>query len=636
MAPVWLSRLQSLWPFSLRKPDDLKVSDGLVHRLSLPEQTKQFVFAICVPESQSVIYILASQNLSERSAADAECLIKAIRPEVVIAQVSPSALLEIQDEESILGKDLENTVPTSAFGVLKGCFVNKINKDKYENLASGVVLREIFGVGFHGHFLAAKKAANEVGSSFLLLESPHVKACEGSTTEAEVGNKFQALGLQPSNLVPQRVGCLVSSSSNRFCLADDLQSQILKSLVSAPYLSISDAATSSSVSGAGFGDYQPMSNYQAPSFAQSIYSLLTDLHDIFTDLPLIGRALAHTQKMLFDVEQGETVDMKLLSEIHNFRVAVEGLRIALNGSGRCATKKMGNNNKDQLEFAELSTEEKSDVLFAQALRSQTKKFRSIVAIVDASRLAGLRKHWNTSVPQDIEDLVERLFTEHECDEEMSTAGNMERRRLLADKPVVAVGAGATVVLGASSLSKVLPASMFVKLFTYKVPASLKILLTQSQKAAAIAFGKTVGSSKVLAPGLATSGAKTSSAMKAAASAEKIRAVTHSVIASAERTSFSAMRTAFYEIMRKRRVQPVRAMPWATFMCSVATCTGLLVYGDGIEFALESLPVAPSIANLGRGLQSLQQASEAVRQSNSTKIQEAMQSLMYSFTKRKLQ
>ncbi|XP_043725068.1 uncharacterized protein LOC122671737 [Telopea speciosissima] len=636
MGSTWLSRLRSLWPFSLQKLDDLKVSDELVCRLSLPEQTKQFVFAIRVPETQSVIYILASQNLSERSAADAECLIKEIRPDVVIVQVPPSALLEIQDEESILKNDLENTVPTSAFGVLKDCFVNKTNKEKYENLASGVVLREIFGIGFHGHFLAAKKAANEVGSSVLLLESPHVNGCGESTGEVEVGNKFQALALQPSNLVPQRAGSLVSSSSNRFRLTDDLQLQILKCLVSAPYLSTSGAATSSSVSEARFGDCQPLSNYQAPTFAQSIYSLLTDLHDIFADLPLLGRALAHAQKMLFDVEQGKTVDMKLLCEIHNFRVAVEGLRIGLNSFGRCPTKKMGNNNKDQIEFAELSAEEKSDVLYAQALRSQAKKFRSVVAIVDAKMLAGLRQHWNTSVPQDVEDLVEQLFTEHECDEEMSTAGNMERRRLLADKPVVAVGAGATAVLGASSLSKVVPASTFVKLVTYKVPVSLKLLLAQSQKAVGVAFGKTVGSSKIVLPGLATSGAKTSSAMKAAASAEKIHAVTHSLIASAERTSFSAMRTAFYEIMRKRRVQPVQAMPWATFMCSVATCTGLLMYGDGIEFAVESLPVAPSIANLGRGLQSLHQASEAVRQSNSSKIQEAIRSLMYSSTIRKLQ
>lgn len=95
-----------------------------------------------------------------------------------------------------------------------------------------------------------------------------------------------------------------------------------------------------------------------------------------------------------------------------------------------------------------------------------------------------------------------------------------------------------------------------------------------------------------------------SAMKAAASAEKIRAVAHGVIASAEKTSLSAMRTAFYEIMRKRRVRPIGALPWATFGCSIATCTGLLVCGDGIECAAESFPAAPSIASLGRGIQSL--------------------------------
>ncbi|KAJ4977264.1 hypothetical protein NE237_002370 [Protea cynaroides] len=567
MGHAWFSLLQSLWPFSQRKLDDINVSDGLVLRLSLPDQTKQFVCAIRVPETQSVVYILAAQNLSERSATDAECLIKEIRHDVVITQASPSALLEIQDEESILRNDLENTVPSSAFGVLKGCFVNRTNKDKHENLASGVVLSEIFGIGFHGHFVA--------------------------------GSEFQALGLQPSNLVHQRMGSLVSSNS--------------KSLVSALNLSTSDVATPLVVfQRQGLVIVSPIPITRHPLLPNPFIFFLTDLHDIFTNLPLIRRALAHAQKMLSYVERGETVDTGLLSEIHNFRVAVEGVRIVLNSAGRI------------IEFAELSTEEKFDVLFAQALRSQTKKFRSIVAIVDASRLTGLRKNWNISLPQDVEDLVEQFFTEYECDEEMSTLGNMERRRLLAEKPVVAVGAGATTVLGASSLSKVVPVSTFVKLATYKVPASLKLFLAQSQKAVAFAFGKTVGLSKMIVHGFASSGAKTSSVMKAAASADKIRAVTHTMWA------------AFYKIMRKRRVQPVRAMPWVTFIGSVSTCTGLLMYGDGIEFAAESFPAVPSIANLGRGLQSLHQASEAVRQSHGTKIQEAVQSLVNSFKKMKFQ
>ena len=57
--------------------------------------------------------------------------------------------------------------------------------------------------------------------------------------------------------------------------------------------------------------------------------------------------------------------------------------------------------------------------------------------------------------------------------------------------------------------------------------------------------------------------------------KKIRVVAHSMMASVEKTSFSAMRTSFYEIMRKRKIRPVGFWAWATFGCSIATCSGLL-------------------------------------------------------------
>ncbi|OVA04622.1 hypothetical protein BVC80_1713g65 [Macleaya cordata] len=155
-------------------------------------------------------------------------------------------------------------------------------------------------------------------------------------------------------------------------------------------------------------------------------------------------------------------------------------------------------------FSELSTEDKFHALFAKALQCQTKKFKSIVAIVDVNSLAGLRKYWNTSLPPEVEDSFEQFFTAHE---ENSTSENVDKKGLLANKPVVAVGAGATAVLGASSLSKLGPASTFMKLVVYKIPASLKISLAQSQKAVAIALSKTLGPSKVVVPGIGSSGAK---------------------------------------------------------------------------------------------------------------------------------
>lgn len=389
----------------------------------------------------------------------------------------------------------------------------------------------------------------------------------------------------------------------------------------------------SSVSEGNSGDLELQADYEAPPFARSIYPLLVDLHNIFQDIPSIGRALAHAQKMLNDVNKGGMVDIKHLSEVYIFQIAVEGLRIAFNNAGRLPIK-LGNSNSDKTKFSELDVEEKSHALLAHALRSQTKNFKSIVAIVDVSGLAGLRKHWNTSIPLEIKDMVEQLITNCENDKETSDHG--DRKRLLTSKPVVAVGAGATAILGASSLSKAVPASTFMKVVTFKAPASLKLILTQTQKAVAIALSKTVGPSKVVAPGFASTGAKATSALKATASAQKIRAVAHSMIASAEKTSLSAMRTAFYEIMRKRQVKPIGFLPWATFGCSIATCTGLLVCGDGIECVAESLPAAPSIASLGRGIQSLHEASQAVRQAESSRIQKSIESLIDRFKKVKAQ
>ncbi|XXG44960.1 hypothetical protein AAC387_Pa02g0175 [Persea americana] len=641
MAYAILSWLQNLWPFSICKTDgDLKASDGLVHGLSIPDQTKQFVFAVRDPETQAVIYLLAAQNLSEQSALDAEYLIKEVRPEAVVVQIAPSALSQIQAKENDLSDDKEEIpIPTSAFGVLKRCFISKTGRQQYENIAGGQVLQDIFGVGFYGHFLSAKGAAKEVNATLLCLESSCVTTCVDSREEAVIGNSDTAHVLQLSNLLPGKVTPAISLSAGRLCLNSELQFQMVKSLSSSLALSLSnDRKRRSSYSIQGFDSEEcnPRCNYEAPSFAQSVYSLLTDLHDIFIDLPAIGKALVYAQKMLTDVDKGDPVDAKLLSEVHNFRIAVEGLRIALNDVARSPINKMESAHSSNIEFPELSHEDKSHVLLVHALKSQTKKFKSIVAIVDASSLVGLRKHWNTPVPQDIAELDEQYFTSFENDGEAVTWWRKKMLEiLLADKPVVAVGAGASAMLGVSSLSKVVPMSTFMKLVTYKIPTFVKIGLVQTQRTAALALTKVLGPSKMVVPGLASSGVKTS-ALKVAASTEKIRVVAHSVIASVERTSFQIMRTTFYEIMRRRRGRPIGFTPWTAFGCSVTTCAGLLVYGDGIECAAESAPAAQRIACLGRGLKSLHQASQEVRQTNNAKIHEAIKSLMYSVKKIKHQ
>ncbi|MED6109462.1 hypothetical protein PIB30_033843 [Stylosanthes scabra] len=618
IALLWLWNLQSLWPFSALRTNELQDSKKLVSKLSIPDHTKQFVFAFRDPKTQTLIYVLSALNLSEKSAIDAQSLIREIRPDAVVVQGGRSPFPEILESEGDV--EFDKALPTSPFGVIKQCFVEKIGREQYESVAGNFVMREIFGTSFHGHLLAAKKAAEDVGSAFVVIESAIGSSCWGNSSDndnsnngggVETGIHFKSF---VSSLVPQQPGVvtLAPMTLKRFSLSNDARAQMAKVLSVAmdPLL----LTSSGSVSEVGSGEIQPSSSYEAPAFARSIYPLLEDLYNIFDDIPSIGKALAQAQKMLLDVNRGEAPDARTVSEVYTFRIAVEGLRVALNKSSLRPINKKLDPNSQKIDFSELSDDEKSHVLFAHAIRSQADKFKTIVAVVDASSLAGLRKHWDTPLPDVVKELVGDL-----------TANSGEgvnysnKKRLLPDNPMMAVGAGATAVLGASSLTKVVPASTLMKVATFKVPASFKFIASYTHKAVAFALGP----SKVVA----SSGAKTSSMMKAAASAEKIRAIAHSIIASAERTSISVMRTAFYEIMRKRKMQPVGFLPWATFVGSIGACSGLLMCGDGIECAVESVPAAHSIASLGRGIQHLREASKSVMLAEGTRIQNSIESLI---------
>ncbi|CAL0329361.1 unnamed protein product [Lupinus luteus] len=619
MAITLFWNLYKLWPFRTNdEDDDLKTSNQLVSKLPISENTKRFVFAIRDPKTQSVIYILSSLNLSQTSASDAHSLITALQPDVVLVQSGLSPFSQIQSEEN------HTPIPTSSFEVVKRCFLYKIGRDMYENDAGNFVLREIFGTSFHGHLISAKKAADDVGSEFVVIESSLGKNClvnnnSGSDNVGSSGggSNFQSL---VSSLVPQQqvAASLAPMSLKRYCVNSDVRAQMVKALsvYMDPQLFGNDNTSSVSE-----GETQEGTGYETPAFAKSIYPLLEDLHDIFSDLPSIGKALANAQKMLLNVNRGEVLDSGTVSEVYTFRIAVEGLRIALTNSALRPINRKGVPKSEKVEFSELPVDDKAHVLFAHAIRSQTDKFKTIVAVVDASAIAGLRKHWNTPLPGVVNELVGQLITDSEGKGDI--LNHNDRKRSLTDNAVVAVGAGATAVLGASSLTKVVPASTLIKLATFKVPASIKIIFSQAHRALAFALGP----SKAVAPGVAASGVKTSGAMKAAVSAEKIRAVAHSIIASAEKTSFSVTRTAFYEIMRKRKIRSVGVLPYATLAASVGTCTGLLWWGDGIECAVESLPSAPSIASLGRGIQHLHEASQSAIQSEGTRIQKSIESLI---------
>ncbi|KAK7410179.1 hypothetical protein VNO78_00758 [Psophocarpus tetragonolobus] len=613
MAIAWF---WNVWPFRV---DELRDSKQLVKKLAISEETKQFVLAVRDPQTHSLIYILSALNLSERSASDATSLINHLKPDAVLVQaaVSPFSLLHSEDDAL--------PFPTSSFGVIKRCFLHKIGRDFYDHVASNLVLREIFGTTFHGPLLAAKRAAQDVGSSFLVIESPSF-LCKSINTDTDCDSGTHIVRNLVNSLVPQQHASSWSASAFMgFSLDKDLRVMLAKALSShLDPLLLSNANAGSVFKGASASasvDILPSTSYETPGFARSIYPLLEDLYSIFGDLPSLGKALAHAQKMLLDVNRGDVLDKTTVAEVYTFRIAVEGLRIALNNKGLRPVKRKGDANLDKIEFSQLPIDEKSHALFAHAIRSQTDKFKTIVAVVDASALAGLRKHWDTPLPLEVKELVGELITNSEGKAVMLS--HSDKKRSLTDKPMVAVGAGATAVFGASSLTKVIPASTLVKVVTFKIPTSLKIGLSQMQKIIAFAFGQ----SKVVAPGIATSGGKASGVMKAAVSAEKIRAVAHSLIASAEKTSISVMRTAFYEIMRKRKVRPVGFLPWATFAGSIGTCTGFLLYGDGIECAVESLPAAPSIASLGRGIQHLREASQAVMQAEGSRIQTSIESVI---------
>lgn len=661
MASALLSYLQGLWPFSalLRQEDDLRASARLVGALSVPEETKQFVLALREPgefprdrDAAGVIYILAVQNLSEQSASDAELLIREVRPGAVVTQVARTALEDVQIEEDCLSGNAGGGVPVpgSPFQVIKRCITEKRSKDQYVKAAACQVLQEIFGVGFYGHLLAAKRAAEETGSCFLLLESPYERNCGGggssSQTNAEnddSAQKLQAscslaqnttgdnsgLQLQANCLIPRSATSIVSSHGRNICLMDDNGGQLLKSLAPSLNFLMSEAVSSIDAAECRPSECKPTDRYEAPPFAQSVYPLLADLYHIFVDIPSIGKAMTSAQKLLTQVHEGEPISSDMLSDVYVFRIAIEALRMGLNNAARSHIDTRDKHGSKETEFSKLQSDEKCHILLAQALRSQLREFGSVVAIVDVSCLAGIRRHWNTPVPSDITELAGRCFNNYDDKNDdnidVPSAENTDKKRWISEKPVVAVGAGGTAILAFSSLSKYVQASAFLKLAPYKSPVVLKYGLMQLQRHAAIVL------SKMLPHGVVTAGSK-ASALQFTASAENIRAVAHTVVSSAQRTSLLAMRTSFYEIMQKRHRQPFRITPWATFGCSMVACAGLVMHGDGIECAAEAAPSVPMIASLGRGLESLRLTSQEVRRQKGQNIKEALRALMISLKK----
>nr|VDC66418.1 unnamed protein product [Brassica rapa] len=393
MAYNFVDCLRNRWSFSMIDTD-LRDSKEIVNTLSVPESTKTFVFAIRVPEHDSTIHILSAQSLSIRSVIDAECLIRELCPDAVVAQVNGPAFGEESQE---IDDGSNDSIPTE---IRKCC-------------------REL---GFEGNLW-------------------------DNSTRFQITNDARALMLKLlSSHITQLGKELIPSS----CLANEMESDSVK----------------------------------LPEFAYSIYNLLVDLHNIFNGVPAIRKALDSATKMLSDVNRGEFIDKEaLLSEVYLFRIAVEGIRIALNNSGRLPIRNLGVlSNQTQVQFSKLSSMEKSYALMAANLRDKAKKFKKIVVVVDAGNLAGLRRHWRTSVPQEVRD----MSTGHTVLDSDSNDSNL--------KPVGAA---------ALTLTKII--------LDLKALAPLKPFLTNTQEAMYLS--------------------------KASLSAETIRGVTQYILYSAFDTSF---------------------------------------------------------------------------------------------------
>lgn len=157
----------------------------------------------------------------------------------------------------------------------------------------------------------------------MLLESPYEKGCTATSLENDKdGGQRYGLHIQTSSLLPGKVTTAIYSSSKRFCLDDALQSQMIRSVIPSLDRIISRQSLSDHNSELEPGKEQPNIRYKVPSFAQSFYPLLADLHDIFIDLPSIAKAMVSVQKMLADINVGQPVNTQTLSNVYIFRIAV--------------------------------------------------------------------------------------------------------------------------------------------------------------------------------------------------------------------------------------------------------------------------------------------------------------------------
>ncbi|MCO5585788.1 hypothetical protein L7F22_039724 [Adiantum nelumboides] len=618
----WLkSLLIFLWPSIFN--DDLSISKRLLQSLPIQPSTRYFTLALRDPQRpESVLYILSTLLLSEQSASDAHDLISAVKPNVVVAQVGSDAMevVHTEDQDASL-------YPKSVLHLIKESFHDGNSHAKYMKMAQADVIKAIFGTTFMGHVVAAKHAAKESNSDFFYLECP----VNITQTEEIHDNKENPFA------VAHHVASSLGSSFFSFSGAKPLKMSVdwsgFKLVAPEVNLFLGNALAAASPSLIQFSvqeqseSPEPEIEFKCPEYAQVVYPFLAELYNTYSHLPGMGLAIQGTQKLLSDVEKGGPVDHSQLCVCQCFRLAAEGLRIALNSSAQGPLKL--EKVSSPVPFDELPYEDKCYVLLAQALKQQLQKSQCVVAVLDAGMVAGIRKYWSCSVPEHVAAMATECLISG-ADEDSSNEAEGSASRIL-EKPLIVVGAGAAAAVGVASFSQWAPASTAMKILSFKVPTIFKLGFLQAKKGAVSTMVKTAHPFMISGKGFlgtqSVAGSKMS-VLKAMTNTGNIRTAAHSVIATAEKASYSAIRTAFYNAMQNRHRKNGGGKLWLSFGASVTACAGLLAFGQGIENVVEIIPVAHSISNLCRGASNLSQASNVLMQFEDKQYWETMYSRLY--------
>jgi hypothetical protein len=595
-----------------------------------------------------VVYILPVVVLSEQSAWDAEDLIKTVKPNSVIVQVGSDALEAIHIEHHHACNPLSLGVyPTSALHVIKESFHEAGNHWKYTKMAQADVLKALFGTTFTGYVLAAKKAANDANSSFYFLESPpnlveneelncpnpvdaakNIASLLGSSTFFRSALKPHLLSIDSPGL--QFIASHVKASIDKALeVTSTTPGYAKRNVLPDVNANVEDNAVlmEGNVNAPGDG-----TEYACPKFAEPFYPFLADLYSVFQDLPGMDCAFEKTQKLLKDVEKGNTSDAYELSLCQCFRLAAEGLRVALCKSAHSPLR-YDRSKASALHFDDLSYEEKCHVLLVQALKQQARESQCVVAILDAGSLAGVRKYWSFPVADDVVKMAKECLLLHVDEDTQITEEEFKGKSRVLGKPIIMVGAAAVGVVSLSHFAA--PFSTAFKILIFKIPLIVKLVLLQTKKGTIMAMSKLATPvTKLLFPytkGMGfvkfAAGSK-ASALKAMASSGKIRGAAHSVIATAEKATLSAIRTSFYNAMQSQQKKGARGKPWVSFGASVAACIGLFTYGEGIENVAEILPEVPALSRLCRGVNNLCHASYSLRHVEDSAYWENLYSQLY--------